>query len=148
MLNKTMGTVNLIDERTSLSNFISDTSFQLVKNARKRQSKRAESAHQPTRRRERRVQRFKSPGSAQCFLSAHGALYNTFTIERHLIWRKFLKSLRTVAMNAWHSATAAQVSIAGYATRLPTCMDNVTMPYRVGRDSSAACAMSAMVVRA
>jgi putative transposase len=34
---------------------------------------RAENSHQPTRRRERKMQRFKSPGSAQKFLSTHAA---------------------------------------------------------------------------
>ena len=38
---------------------------------------RAENSHQPTRRRERKMQGFKSPGSAQRFLSAHAAAYNT-----------------------------------------------------------------------
>jgi transposase-like protein len=33
-----------------------------------------ENSHQPTRRRERKMQRFKSPGSAQRFLSAHPAM--------------------------------------------------------------------------
>ena len=33
---------------------------------------RAENSHQPTRRRERKMQRFKSPGSAQKFLSTGG----------------------------------------------------------------------------
>lgn len=33
---------------------------------------RVESLHQPTRRRERQTKRFKSPGQAQRFLSAHG----------------------------------------------------------------------------
>src|SRR5947209_3689858 len=40
---------------------------------------RAENSHQPTRRQERKMQRFKSPGSAQKFLSAHAAVYNTST---------------------------------------------------------------------
>jgi putative transposase len=34
-------------------------------------NKRAENSHQPTRRRERQMKRFKSPGQAQRFLAAH-----------------------------------------------------------------------------
>ena len=38
-----------------------------------RKNNRAENSHQPVRRRERKMQRFKSAGSAQRFLSAHAA---------------------------------------------------------------------------
>jgi transposase-like protein len=44
-----------------------------------RQNNRAENSHQPTRRRERKMQRFKSPGSAQRFLSTHAAVQTLST---------------------------------------------------------------------
>ena len=39
---------------------------------------RAENSHRPTRRRERQMQRFKSPDQAQRFLSAHSMIYVSF----------------------------------------------------------------------
>lgn len=72
-----------------------------------RQNNRAENSHQPVRRRERRMQRFKSAGSAQRFLSAHAAAYNTFNIERHRVSRKTMKAFRTEAMATWCGATSA-----------------------------------------
>ena len=68
---------------------------------------RAENSHQPTRGRERKMQRFKSPGSAQRFLSAHAAVYNTFNVQRHLTTRQTHRTLRTAAMSAWRGAVAA-----------------------------------------
>jgi transposase-like protein len=68
---------------------------------------RAENEHQPVRRRERKLQRFKSPGSAQHFLSIHSATYNTFYHQRHLNRRPFYKELRTASFDAWKTANAA-----------------------------------------
>ena len=34
------------------------------------------------------MQRFKSAGSAQKFLSSHAAVYNAFNVQRHLIQPK------------------------------------------------------------
>jgi len=72
-----------------------------------RKNNRAENSHQPTRRRERKMQRFKSPGSAQRFLSAHAAVHNTFNTQRHLVSRRTLRQFRAEAAVAWEVATAA-----------------------------------------
>jgi putative transposase len=68
---------------------------------------RAENSHQPTRRRERKMQRFKSVGSAQKFLSAHAAAYNTFNVQRHLTSARSHRVLRAAAMSTWREAVAA-----------------------------------------
>jgi len=68
---------------------------------------RAENSHQPTRRRERKMQGFKSVGSAQRFLSVHAATYNTFNLQRHLISAKAHRSFRASAMQTWREVTAA-----------------------------------------
>src|SRR6202451_3169837 len=68
---------------------------------------RAENSHQPTRRRERKMQRFKSAGSAQKFLSTHAAVYNTFNVQRHLISAQTHRALRAAAMTTWREAVAA-----------------------------------------
>ena len=72
-----------------------------------RKNNRAEVSHQPLRRRERKTQRFKSPGSAQRFVSVHAAAYNTFNVQRHLISRRTLRVLRAEAVAQWHAAAAA-----------------------------------------
>ena len=72
-----------------------------------RANNRAENSHRPVRRRERKMQRFKSAGSAQRFLSSYSALYNTFNLDRHLISRRTLRQFRAEAVDAWKQATAA-----------------------------------------
>jgi transposase-like protein len=72
-----------------------------------RSNNRAENSHLPVRQRERRMQGFKSPGTAQRFLSTHAAIYNTFNVQRHLITRKTMRQFRGEAMNTWWTVTAA-----------------------------------------
>jgi transposase-like protein len=72
-----------------------------------RKNNRAEVSHQPIRRRERKLQRFKSAGSAQRFASMHTAVYNVFNFQRHLISRRTLRHFRDRATMQWHAATAA-----------------------------------------
>jgi putative transposase len=72
-----------------------------------RKNNRAENSHLPVRRRERKMQRFKSPGSAQRFLTVHAAVQNTFAVQRHLVSRNTLRALRGEAFQNWQAATAA-----------------------------------------
>ena len=72
-----------------------------------RANNRAENSHQPVRRRERKQQRFKSPGSAQRFLAIHAATHNAFTHQRHLLRRSHFKSLRAGSFTTWAEASAA-----------------------------------------
>jgi len=70
-----------------------------------RSNNRAENSHLPVRQRERRMQGFKSAGSAQRFLSTHAVIYNTFYVQRHLIARKTMRQFRGEAMNTWRTVT-------------------------------------------
>jgi putative transposase len=51
------------------------------------------------------VQRFKSLGSAQRFLSAHAAVHNAFNLQRHPIRRSTLRLFR--AAQLWRITAAA-----------------------------------------
>src|SRR6478735_7679996 len=72
-----------------------------------RENNRAENSHQVVRRRERKMQRFKSAASAQRFLSVHAAVHNTFNLQRHLVSRSTLRIFRSEAAAQWRSATSA-----------------------------------------
>src|SRR5438045_5269062 len=72
-----------------------------------RMNNRAENSHQVVRRREHKMQRFKSAASAQRFLSIHAAVHNTFNLQRHLVSRSTLRIFRSEAAAQWRSATDA-----------------------------------------
>src|SRR6202790_222639 len=72
-----------------------------------RENNRAENSHQAVRRRERKMQRFKSAGSARRFLSIHAAVRNTFNLQRHLISRSTLRTFRAEAAAQWQGSAAA-----------------------------------------
>lgn len=64
---------------------------------RLRENNRAENSHLPIRKRERQMIGFKSPASAQRFLTVHAAVCNTFYTQRHLISRSTLRFFRAHA---------------------------------------------------
>lgn len=68
---------------------------------------RAENSHLPIRRRERKMQKFKSQQSAQRFLDTYAPIYNTFYTQRHLTSRAVLRKFRGNAFQAWSEAVAA-----------------------------------------
>jgi hypothetical protein len=48
--------------------------------------------------------KFKSPRSAQRFLSLHAATYNVFTVPRHLVSARTHRLFRAEAFEAWRNA--------------------------------------------
>ncbi len=71
---------------------------------------RAENSHRPTRRRERQMQRFKSPKQAQRFLSAHAMIYGHFRPRRHLMTADAYRRARAKAFRVWREETCAQAA--------------------------------------
>src|ERR671917_43604 len=66
---------------------------------------RAENSHQPTRRRERQMKRFKSARQAQRFLFAHDQINNMFHLRRDHIPADQYRAARTQAFQAWVEVT-------------------------------------------
>jgi len=62
---------------------------------------RAENSHQPFRRRERAMAKFRSAKSLQKFASIHSSVHNHFNQERHLYSRQNFKLNRSAALAEW-----------------------------------------------
>lgn len=71
---------------------------------------RAESSHQPTRRREGIMKRFRSVRQAQRFLSTHDPISNLFHLRRHRSTAADCRSARTAAFNTWPDITSVALS--------------------------------------
>jgi putative transposase len=67
---------------------------------------RAENSHQPFRRRERAMQRFRSLKTLQKFSSVHSQVHNHFNQERRLITRQVYKQRRSTALAEWRALAA------------------------------------------
>src|SRR4029077_16294203 len=93
---------------------------------------RAENSHRPTRRRERQMQRFKSPYQAQHFLAAHAFIHAHFHPRRHLLPANAYRATRAEAVEVGDTGTCAQHtrgSARGWHNALDRPSEvNVTMP--------------------
>jgi putative transposase len=67
---------------------------------------RAENSHQPFRRRERAMAKFKSAKSLQKFASIHSSVHNLFNQERHLYRRDIFKQNRSATLAEWRQLAA------------------------------------------
>ncbi len=77
----------------------------------KRRNNRAENSHQPTRERERRMRRFKSPGHAQRFLTAYGPIMNHFRPRRHLLDAAAYRGARDQRFTAWRAIVGLPAAV-------------------------------------
>jgi len=67
---------------------------------------RAENSHQPFRRRELAIAKFRNFKTLQKFASAHAAIHNLFNLERHLVSRTIYKQNRAAALAEWRRIAA------------------------------------------
>ena len=100
-------TVIITDKLRSYGAALRDIGFSGLHEQGLRANNRAENSHQPLRRRERKMQGFKSAHSAQRFVSVHAAVYNTFNVQRNLTSRPTHRQFRSAAHKSWNDATAA-----------------------------------------
>ena len=64
---------------------------------------RAESSHQPFRRRERAMLRFRRMHTLQKFSAVHASVHNHLNHERHLVSRDIYKERRSAALVEWQT---------------------------------------------
>lgn len=67
---------------------------------------RAENSHQPFRRRESAMGKFRDIRTLQKFASAHASIHNHFNRERHLNRRNIFKQHRSTALAEWRQLAA------------------------------------------
>ena len=73
--------------------------------AHKGLNNRAENSHQPTRQRERRMRRFKSPEQAQRFLEPFGPIYDHFAPKRHRLSAAVIRQELAERQGIWREIT-------------------------------------------
>ena len=67
---------------------------------------RAENSHQPFRRREGAMSKFRNVKTLQKFASVHASIYKHFNLERHLNRRDIFKQDRAATLAEWRQLAA------------------------------------------
>ena len=86
--------------------------MKIIGNAQKQETgrwrnNRSENSHQPFRRRERAMLRFRQMKSLQKFSAVHSSVHNHFNLERHLYSRKNFKLNRAGVLTEWRQLGTA-----------------------------------------
>lgn len=87
------------------------SAMKMIGNAARQESggrlnNRAENSHQPFRRREKAMLKFRDAGTLQKFASVHASIHNLFNLERHLNRRNVFKHDRAAALAEWRQLAA------------------------------------------
>jgi putative transposase len=67
---------------------------------------RAENSHQPFRRREGAMAKFRDIKTLQKFAAVHASIHNHFNLDRHLNQRAIFKDNRSAALAEWRQLAA------------------------------------------
>ena len=67
---------------------------------------RAENSHQPFRRREGAMSKFRDVKTLQKFAAVHASIHNHFNLDRHLIDRATFRQNRSAALAEWREVLA------------------------------------------
>ena len=87
------------------------TAMRVAGNIRRQQygrwlNNRAENSHQPFRRREGAMARFRDIKTLQKFAVVHASIHNHFNLDRHLTGRSVFKQNRTAGLAEWRQLAA------------------------------------------
>ena len=94
------------DKLMSYSAAIRDLGLTATHHRAKWKNNRAENSHQPVRRRERAMAKFRDMKTLQKFAAAHASIHNHFNHDRHLNRRDIFKQNRAAALAEWRQLAA------------------------------------------
>ena len=101
-------TVIVTDKLRSYGAAIKELKLEVDHRQHKGLNNRAENSHQPTRERERRMRRFKSPEQAQRFLAPFGLISGHFRLGRHRLKAEHYRQEMAVRFQTWREVSGLE----------------------------------------